>query len=232
MRDVLKVVKLDNLVLLREFQNFCFGLLGTATHDEFSKKVINFQSHDDRFTANLQDKILSSQEFLHITKHTALSSLAAKIMNVEQEDIKIVLPFFRIDLPQQFVKEDKKMSLPWHQEAGYFLAKRNCTPNSIVMSIALHDCTEENGALHVACNTKDKVIKHKSFFMEKNLKKKYRAECSEPEEFTIASSKFGQVVAFDFKRPHRSGVNKSNLVRLTLILRATSEFELNQFMNH
>ena len=52
MRDVLKVVKLDNLVLLREFQNFCFGLLGTATHDEFSKKVINFQSHDDRFTAN------------------------------------------------------------------------------------------------------------------------------------------------------------------------------------
>jgi hypothetical protein len=48
----------------------------------------------------------------------------------------------------------------------------------------------------------------------------------------IAETKFGQVIAFDFKRPHRSGINRSNLVRLTLLLRASSKFEVAQFLNH
>jgi hypothetical protein len=68
--------------------------------------------------------------------------------------------------------------------------------------------------------------------MDKNQKKHFRVECAEPKESMIAETKFGQVIAFDFKRPHRSGINRSNLVRLTLLLRASSKFEVAQFLNH
>ena len=150
-------------------------------------------------------------------------------MDVDLNDIEIVFPFFRVDLPQQFVDQEKKMSLPWHQELGYYLTKGGCTPDSIVMSIPLHNCSNKEGALHIACDTQEEVIKHKSVFMDKAREKHLRFQCSEPEEFIIAETEFGQVVAFDFKRSHRSGTNSSNLVRLTLLLRATSNIELARF---
>ena len=42
-------------------------------------------------------------------------------------------------------------------------------------------------------------------------------------------SEFGEVVVFDFKRPHRSGINTQSLVRLTFLLRATSKSELKKY---
>ena len=229
MRELLKTIKLDNLTPLSEFQRFCFGLSGAVTHEEFSENVRNFQAQDERYTAKLQDRILSSQEFLEVIRDPVWCSLAAKLMDVEIDDIKIVFPFFRVDLPQQFVDQEKKMSLPWHQEAGYYLPKGDCTPDSIVLSIALHDCNSTEGALLIACDTRKEVIQHKSVFMDSTGKKHLRVECPEPAESITTETKFGQVVAFDFKRPHRSGINSSNLVRLTLLLRATSNRELAQF---
>ena len=41
-----------------------------------------------------------------------------------------------------------------------------------------------------------------------------------------AETNFGEVVAFDFLRPHRSGLNSSSLVRVTFLLRATSISDL------
>ncbi len=231
MRDLLEIVKLDDLTSLQDFQKFCFSLSSAVTHEEFSENVLNLQTQDKRYVANLQDKILGSSEFYEITKDPALYSLAAKLMDVELKDIKIVFPYFRIDLLQEFKEEEKKISLPWHQEAGYYLAKGDCTPDSIVMSIPLHDCNNENGAIHIGCDLQEEVLQHKSFYMDKNQKKHFRVECAVPKESMIAETKFGQVVAFDFKRPHRSGTNRSNLVRLTLLLRASSKFEVAQFLN-
>lgn len=232
MRDLLKIVKLDDLTSLQDFQKFCFSLLGALTHVEFSEKVRILQVQDKRYVGNLQNKILASSEFDEITKNSALRSLAAKLMDVELQDVKIVFPFFRIDLPQEFKEDEEKISLPWHQEAGYYLAKGDCTPDSIVMSIALHDCNNENGAIHIGRDLQEELFQHKTFYMDKNQKKHLRVECAEPKESMIAETKFGEVVAFDFKRPHRSGTNRSNLVRLTLLLRASSKFELAQFLNH
>ena len=232
MRNLLEIVKLDDLTPLQDFQKFCFSLLGATTHMEFSENVQNLQVQDKRFVGNLQNKILASSEFSEITKNSALRSLAAKLMDVELQDIKIIFPFFRIDLPKEFKEDEKKISLPWHQDAGYYLAKGDCTPDSIVMSIALHDCDKENGAINIGCDLQEEVLQHESFYMDKNQKKHLRVECAEPKESMIAETKFGEVVAFDFKRPHRSGTNRSNLVRLTLLLRASSKFELVQFLNH
>lgn len=232
MRDLLEIIKLDDLTPLQDFQKFCFSLSEAETHEEFSENIQNLQVQDKRYIGNLQNKIVASSEFYEITKDLTLRSLAAKLMDVELQDIKIIFPFFRIDLPKEFKEEEEKISLPWHQEAGYYLAKGDCTPDSIVMSIALHDCNNENGAIHIGCKMKEEVLQHKSFYMDKNQKKHFRVECAEPKESMIAETKFGQVVAFDFKRPHRSGTNRSNLVRLTLLLRASSKFEVAQFLNH
>ena len=229
MREFLKIVKLYDLTPLSRFQKFCFNLTDSATHEDFSKKVISKQMQDDQYTGGLQDKILNSSEFLELTKDPGIRFLAAELMGVALKDIKIVFPFFRIDLPQKFVDQKKKMSLPWHQEAGYYLAKGDCTPDSMVMSIALHDCKNEQGALNVACDTEKNLVQHNNFFMDEDQKKHLRFECANPEEFIIAETEFGEVVAFDFKRLHRSGTNKSNFVRLTLLLRVTSCIELARF---
>lgn len=229
MRDFLKIVELQSFTSLHDFQRFCFSLVGAVNHEEFSENVRKLQAKDERFAANLQDEILAAPEFSEITGDPAMRLLAAELMDIEPDDIEIVMPFFRVDLPQQFADQEKKMSLPWHQEFGYYSTEHGCTPDSIVMSIALHDCSSEEGALHIARDTQSEVIQHQSVYMNQAEKRHLRVRCPEPAEYAIAETQFGQVVAFDFKRPHRSGVNNSHLVRLTLLLRATSNIELARF---
>ena len=59
------------------------------------------------------------------------------------------------------------MSLPWHQEAGYYLEKGNCTPRSIAMSTYLHDCKTTEGALEVSIDPQNEFIDHSTKFMDK-----------------------------------------------------------------
>ena len=226
MRDLFKISKLRDLSKLTNFQKFCFDKADAKSYEDFSNNVILRQKKDSSYTAYLQDEIINSPEFMEITNDKEIYNLASHLMEVPVSDVKIVFPHFRADLPQDFADQEKKMSLPWHQEGGYYLAKGNCTPDSIVMSISLHDCDFENGALNIAGYSEKNIVTHENYFMDKNHKKHFRVECNEPDEIIIAETKFGEVVSFDFKRPHQSGTNISNLVRLTLLIRATSYKEL------
>lgn len=229
MRSMITKVRLDNVVSLNKFQKFCFGLLDTKSHYDFSLKVTSEQQANSSFVAELQDTILNSVEYSELTRDESFITLAARLMNVPTEDIKIVYPHLRIDLPQSFSDDESKMSLPWHQEAGYYLARGDCTPDSIVLSTYLHDCKKDNGAIFVASEVEPNLAEHTSRYMSPDQKRFYRVECPEPKMFEVVESEFGEVVAFDFKRPHRSGINTSSLVRLTFLLRATSKSELKTF---
>ena len=229
MRSMNTKVRLDNVEPLTKFQKFCFGLLDTKSHYDFSLKVTGEQQSDIQFVAELQDTIMNSVKFSELARDESFKKLAARLMNVPTEDIKIVFPHFRIDLPQSFSDDESKMSLPWHQEAGYYLAKGDCTPDSIVLSTYLHDCKKNNGAIFVGSEVEPNLAEHITRYMSPDQKRFYRVECPEPKMFEVIESEFGEVVAFDFKRPHRSGINTSSLVRLTFLLRATSKSELKTF---
>jgi ectoine hydroxylase-related dioxygenase (phytanoyl-CoA dioxygenase family) len=231
MRSLSKIVKLGCVKSITNFQKFCFGQVNAESHYDFSQIVIQKQKYKSSFVSELQDKILSSSEFSELTNDESFKTLAASLMDVPIEDIKIVFPHFRIDLPKSFSDDEIKMSLPWHQEAGYYLSKGDCTPNSIVLSTYLHDCKEENGAICIASESDFDLIDHTGAYMSPDEQRFYRVECPEPNMSEVAESKFGEVVAFDFKRPHRSGINTSELIRLTFLLRVTSISELKKFLN-
>lgn len=227
MRSLLKIVKLEDFEALKAFQSFCFSLVKAKSHEDFSQKVIAKQKVDRSYAGYLQDKIRDSQEFINITSNIAFYRLAADLMDIELDDVKIVYPHFRIDLPKFFADQDEKMSLPWHQEGAYYLPKGDCTPCSIVLSTTIHDCNYENGSLWVGENTQSNLIKHEGYFKDERQNKFYRVACPQPKKYIVTETKFGEVVSFDFMRPHRSGINDSDLVRLTLLIRASSKTELN-----
>ena len=214
---------------LSELQSYVFGLMGSDSHVAFSAELTKRQEKDSLTAAQLQDKISSSSEFSALVNNEAWRELSAELLCTEKEDIDIVFPHFRIDLPARFLSDKKKMSLPWHQEAGYYLEKGGCTPNSIVLSTHLHSCDSEGGAIWIGKDSCDSLLEHQKQFMDEDSSRFLRVTCSAPEAFIKAESKFGETIAFDFMRPHRSGINNSSLVRLTFLLRATSRSDLSRW---
>ena len=227
--DTFKIEDLEPVDSLTQLQSYIFGLLDCVTHNEFSEKLCKLHEKNPKITGELQDKVMNSKLFLKLIDENSYKKLAAKILKTSVDDIKIVFPFFRIDLPSRFHKDQKKISLPWHQEAGYYLEKGNCTPRSIVMSTYLHDCNKEEGALEVSTDSHDEFFDHSTKFMDEANKRFLRVTCPTPKNCIPLESEFGKVIIFDFLRPHRSGLNQSSLARLTYLHRATSLLDLKKW---
>tara|TARA_B100000787_G_scaffold167350_1_gene153967 strand:+ start:557 stop:1291 length:735 start_codon:yes stop_codon:yes gene_type:complete len=224
--DTYTVEDLKPIDNLTQLQSLIFGLLDCTTHIEFSDKLCKLHEKNPNIAGELQDKVINSKLFLQLINDGSYKKLAAKILKTSVDDVKIIFPFFRIDLPSKFRKDHEKMSLPWHQEAGYYLEKGNCTPRSIVMSTYLHECKTKEGALEVSSDPHVEFINHSTKFKDDFNKKFLRVTCPAPKNFISVETKFGKVISFDFLRPHRSGLNQSSLVRLTCLLRVTSLLDL------
>ena len=76
MRSMNTKVRLDNVEPLTKFQKFCFGLLDTKSHYDFSLKVTGEQQSDIQFVAELQDTIMNSVKFSDRGYKNCISSLS------------------------------------------------------------------------------------------------------------------------------------------------------------
>ena len=215
---------------LESFRRYIFNLVDTDNLSRFSQKIFAMHDQNDRFVGQLQDEIMSSPKFQDVCNHKYWTLLSSRLLNTDLNDVNIVFPHFRIDLPSRYKKDELKMSLPWHQEAGYYLKKGHCSPESIVLSTYLHDCTADHGALHVGIDHDRVLQSHDENFMDKKNQRHLRVTCREPTRYEVVESNFGQTVTFDFLRPHRSGKNTSKLVRLTLLLRASSQMSVQSWL--
>ena len=227
--DKHKINELKPINKLLELQSFVFGLIDTDNHKEFSSKLCNLHEKNSKITGEIQDKVINSKLFLKLSNDDSYKKLAVSILKTSIEDIKIISPFFRIDLPSKFESDHKRISLPWHQEAGYYLKNGNCTPNSIVLSTYLHTCKKSEGAIEISIDPRVELYNHSSKFLDNYKKKFLRVTCPTPKNYISVETNFGEVVIFDFLRPHRSGLNKSSLVRLTYLKRATSILDLDKW---
>jgi ectoine hydroxylase-related dioxygenase (phytanoyl-CoA dioxygenase family) len=131
----------------------------------------------------------------------------------------------RVDLPSQHQADEEKLSLPWHQDGGYFKEKV-CSRNSIVIWIPLFDCVKEDGCLEVVEGShKDGIVHHDGYYVLPEQKKHYRL--SVPDELvnkgkhSFAEAKAGDVNIFHFNLIHRSGKNTNSKVRYSLLVRAS-----------
>lgn len=217
----MRIAKFESPGKLAEFRDFVFGLAGTSTHMEFSQALCDAHTGGKNLAADIQDRALNSSEFEALVRDDEWLTLASENLGIEKSYTKIVFPHFRVDLPDQFKSDSQKMLLPWHQEAAYYLPKGDCTTQSIVLSTILHDAAEKNGALLVAEEAEQDFHEHESRFVDSQKKRFFRVECTPPKSSTVAETKFGETVVFDFLAKHRSGNNTSPLVRLTFLLRAS-----------
>ncbi len=165
---------------------------------------------------------MASDEFQDFCSDPSWKVMAADALNAPEDEVIIVFPHLRLDLPRYFSEDETKMSLPWHQEAGYYLPKGSCSPKSIVISTYLHDCNRTCGALELGSEDCDGLEWHNSSYMDEEGKRFKRVECSAPKHSKFKETRYGESVIFDFLIPHRSGRNETNdAVRSTLIVRAS-----------
>lgn len=217
---MLSIAPLPDLDALKTFTAFVLRQAGSSDLLEFSGVLAGAHDAGDNMAARIQDRVLQAEQFAVMAGHPMWKDMAASAYGCGADEILLAFPHFRVDLPSRFSDDAKKISLPWHQEAGYYLEKGNCSPSSIVISTNLHDCSAENGALLVASETEAAPLSHSRRLMDPVNRRFLRVEIEEPEHFTCSETRFGEAVVFDFLRPHRSGVNSSDLVRLTFLIRA------------
>ena len=69
--------------------------------------MCKIQRNDPTTAGKLQDDVMKSEDFQKIVNHDSFLKLAASSLKTTEDDVKMVFPFFRIDLPAEFI-EDKK----------------------------------------------------------------------------------------------------------------------------
>ena len=219
----MKIVKTNLSYKINEFAKFIFSIIETKSHEEFSKKLINSYQKENNLTAQVQDEVLSSSEYKLIIQDDEWIKIASDYLNIDKSYVKMVFPFFRLDMPDNIKNESNKMLLPWHQEAEYYLPQGKCTNQSIVISTMLHDVNENQGSLHLSDTNEEKLVEHSSKYMDPDNKRFFRVQCEPPKKYSVLETKVGESIVFEFLRKHRSGNNFSDLVRMTLLIRASDK---------
>ena len=140
------------------------------------------------------------------------------------ENLNINQCRLRLDLPEHFNENKKKVHLNYHQESGYFNVNV-CQESGIVAWIPLFDCGENEGALRILPNSnKEGRIEHECHFEDPEKKRQKRAtvpqKISEKYEDIALTALENDLTFQHFNLIHRSGDNKSKeYVRYTIVSR-------------
>jgi ectoine hydroxylase-related dioxygenase (phytanoyl-CoA dioxygenase family) len=183
----------------------------------FDKKMLELRKMEPHKFGALYDCAQCSTELINIVTDSRSQRLAADLLNEPVSTLAYSGVMMRIDVPQ-----DKRNSLGWHQDRSYY--PQNFDGNhGLVMSIALQDIDEDGGALRICPES------HKEGFVEPemNMKEEYHVteQRSVPEKLVnkykdipVIMNK-GDVFFINMNLFHRSGLNKSNRIRFSTLIR-------------
>ena len=137
----------------------------------------------------------------------------SKILDTERNNIFINGFMFRLDAPF-----DKKNSLDWHQDSSYY---HMCYPkfNSGVCWIPLTNNSEKNGSLIFIPSKNPKFIKKTKSFKNNNFtSEQYTSSLlrSETKRIKNLKASLGDAAFFNMNIKHRSGINSSKKIRITI----------------
>tara|TARA_B100000965_G_C19561290_1_gene744609 strand:+ start:103 stop:888 length:786 start_codon:yes stop_codon:yes gene_type:complete len=149
-----------------------------------------------------------------------LKELAGNLLKTNKLNLIIAEPQLRIDEPN-----DKSFVLDWHQDAAHY-AQDPTGKNSLVFNITVQKITEEMGSVKL------KVGSHKKgIYKFSNLKKIKKSKVLQlmPNKKNLKNNNFkttflnsnpGDIIIYDMRLLHKSGINSSNKIRLSVISRA------------
>ncbi|WP_440657152.1 phytanoyl-CoA dioxygenase family protein [Candidatus Pelagibacter sp. HIMB1509] len=186
-----------------------------------SNKIIDNYKNDPSSISTLQDNL---KESIIIKKISKTQKYKKKIGNIIKNKKKSLFVDFnlRIDLPSIFDKEDKKMSLPWHQDFSYYQSKTNLINyDGYVIYIPLYKLGTKEGSLIVDATPVNKFKKHKKKYLDVKNKKflRHKLEKFKPKKEININLSERDALLMDFFCIHKSGKNTSNKVRFTLLIR-------------
>ena len=187
--------------------------------------LVALRDIDPELMRRVIDRCKVSPALFNIIYSPDLANVAKTYLNLETaRDVLFAYPNFRADLPDRY-EDQKKYSLPWHQEAAYYKTKAS-ESRSVVLHCTLFDCFAGSGALEVKAKShKETLLEHKEYYMDESQKKHFRVELPDSAvkklETMPLETRAGDVGLIDFKTFHRSGENTSDTVRYTFLIRAT-----------
>lgn len=187
---------------------------------KFISKMIILRKNKKNFS-NIYKTIQISNELKRIPFENKLHKIASKYLNINEKKLSIRTIQLRMDFPN-----DTRNSYGWHQDSAY--DKLNLkSKNGVVLWIPLIDTNTENGTLIIKlgsenhsfkCSKKvkkgNKYNSEQILVMQKYLKKYKDKHISVKKNYCLAthSGTF-----------HKSGVNLSNNIRFTLIVRYNNQ---------
>jgi len=193
---------------------------------EFDDCLINLRKNfPEKFSA-MYDTVQTNNYLIRAVLDNKLLNATANFLETERHSISTSGHYLRMDTP-----EDRRNALQWHQDRAFY--RQNIDGNNgLVITIALQDIREENGALVVCPGS------HESGFIEpvKADKKHYttseqlvipQTEVERYETQTINLTA-GDVLFINMNLFHKSGYNKSKSIRFSALARfhnvATDDF--------
>ena len=176
----------------------------------FHEEMIKFRQSDPRGFSILYDSAQSSTSLIQLVSDEQIVSHVASLLGSKTIELSITEGMIRMDTPG-----DKKNIAGWHQEISYV---RN---NGLVVWIPLIDITTELGPLRVCPKSHHegelKVVKENNLPNDVSTVSidEIKSETIEKYPIEHVETEKGDVLFFDMKLFHRSGVNASNRIRFS-----------------
>ena len=186
--------------------------------ESFHEKLINLRKKTPELFASIYDDCQQSASLHELMHEPKILTTAAKIFGDEDStSLALSGTMLRMDIPN-----DSRNIYTWHQDHSYYKQNKSGV-NGMVATVALHDLEEKYGTIRF------KIKSHKDGFVRAEAKD--RVNHMESSQFVVSGKilnkydlvhlviKKEDLALFSIDTIHASGLNISNIIRLTSILR-------------
>jgi ectoine hydroxylase-related dioxygenase (phytanoyl-CoA dioxygenase family) len=176
--------------------------------------MIKFRKSDPKRFSLLYDSTQTSASIMELLTSELIAKYSANLLDTKNNELCITEGMIRMDAPG-----DKRNIAGWHQEISYL---RN---NGLVIWIPLSDITPDLGPLQVCPKSHHegelKVVQNKNLSSDVSTVSVDEVEPEYIAKYSImdVEIKKGDILFFDTKLFHRSGVNTSNRIRFSCQIR-------------
>ncbi len=177
------------------------------------RKLIDLRKKYPKKFGEMYDKFILSSSLRKIFYKEKFINIFAKLLNAKPDNIFINGYMFRFDAPY-----DKRNSLDWHQDSPYY-QMTHPKYNSGVCWVSITKNSLKNGSLNfIPGSHKKGFIKTSSKKGQKLASEQFtlKVDRKSKKKIKVMNTNFGDAAFFDMNLKHKSGLNNSSKIRMTI----------------
>ncbi len=197
-------------------------------NQDLHNQLINLRTNEPDKFSDLYDEFKLNASIRSLFYSEKFLSFYASLLKANKEDLFINGFMLRLDAPM-----DKKNSLGWHQDSPYYM-QTYPDLNGAVCWLPLTYNSENNGTLIYIPSTHGNVIKPKTLFADSDKLSTQHSINPSSKQFSNIKNmngELGDMTALHLNIIHKSGINTSPKIRITLACRyhdTSKNFNLGQ----